>query len=190
MDQEHGMKHPSTRAFFNYWDGKRGNAAAPDRSDLEPDAVRELLGDIFVLSYDRTTGYPFRVAGTRVCALLGCDAKGRSFTDLFASGSRNEIEDILGIVAEETLPTIAGITARSADGLPVHLELLLLPFSARAHTPLSLTGLLAPLQTATGRMTDFNLLSWRHIAPRSNDRPRAIRRWTAARGFMVYEGLR
>src|SRR3954465_12261082 len=30
-------------------------------------------GDVFVLSYDAGAGYPFRVAGTRVCALLGCD---------------------------------------------------------------------------------------------------------------------
>jgi hypothetical protein len=190
MGQEQRMKHPSSRAFFNYWDDKRGDAAAPDRSDLEPDAVRELLGDIFVLSYDRTGGYPFRVAGTRVCALLGCDAKGESFTRLFATGSRSEIEDVVGIVAEEMLPAIVGIAARSADGSAAYLELLLLPFSARAHTPLSLTGLLAPLQPATGRMTDFNLTSWRYIAPRPSDRPRALRRWTAARGFIVYEGLR
>ena len=157
---------------------------------MEPDAVRELLGDIFVLSNDHAAGYPFRVAGTRVCALLGRDAKGQAFTPLFSAASRREIEDILMIVAEETQPTIAGVTARAADGLPAHLELLLLPFSARAHAPLSLTGLLAPFQTPTGPMTDFNLTSWRYIAPRPSSRPRAVRRWTAVRGFIVYEGLR
>src|SRR6185312_14689572 len=31
-------------------DGKRGDARAPERSDIEPNAVRERLGDIFVLS--------------------------------------------------------------------------------------------------------------------------------------------
>ena len=62
------MKHPSSREFFAYWDAKRGDARAPDRSEIEPGAVRELLGDIFVLSYDNDAGYPFRVAGTRVCA--------------------------------------------------------------------------------------------------------------------------
>jgi len=44
------MKHPSSRAFFAYWDKKRGTARAPDRSDIDPAGVRELLGDIFVLS--------------------------------------------------------------------------------------------------------------------------------------------
>ncbi len=68
-----------------------GRASAPARARRiaarsSPDAVRELLGDIFVLSYDAAAGYPFRVAGTRVCALLGCDLKDRSFSALFAAG--------------------------------------------------------------------------------------------------------
>ena len=138
------MKHPSSREFFAYWDEKRGDARAPDRSEIEPGAVRELLGDIFVLSYDAAAGYPFRVAGTRVCALLGRDLKDRSFSALFAPDSRREIEEIIAVVAEEMLAAVAGITATSQDGSPAHLELLLLPFNTRAHTPISLTGLLAP----------------------------------------------
>src|SRR6202161_4786261 len=137
------MKHPSSREFFAYWDERRGDARAPDRSEIEPGAVRELLGDIFVLSYDAAAGFPFRVAGTRVCALLGCDMKDRSFSELFAPDGRRDIEEIIAVVAEEMLAAVAGISATSADGSPAHLELLLLPFNTRAHTPISLTGLLA-----------------------------------------------
>ncbi len=107
------MKHPSSRAFFAYWDAKRGGARAPDRSDIEPGAVRELLGDIFVLSYDGNAGYPFRVAGTRVCALLGRDLKDKSFSALFAPESRREIEEIIAVVAEEMLAAVAGVTAKA-----------------------------------------------------------------------------
>ena len=122
------MKHPSSREFFAYWDEKRGGARAPDRSGIEPGAVRELLGDIFVLSYDSAAGYPFRVAGTRICALFGCDVKDRSFSALFGPDSRREIEDIVAAVAEEMLAAVAGITATRDDGSLAHLELLLLPF--------------------------------------------------------------
>ncbi len=157
------MKHPSTREFFAYWDEKRGDARAPDRSEIEPGAVRELLGDIFVLSYDAASGYPFRVAGTRVCALLGCDLKDRSFSALFTPDARREIEEIIAVVSEEMLAAVAGITATSQDGSVAHLELLLLPFNARAHTPVSLTGLLAPFesehQPAAGFQTDIVALS-------------------------------
>jgi hypothetical protein len=184
------MKHPSSREFFAYWDEKRGGARAPDRSEIEPGAVRELLGDIFVLSYDATSGYPFRVAGTRVCALLGCDLKDRSFSALFAPDARREIEEIIAVVAEEMLAAVAGITATSEDGSPAHLELLLLPFNTRAHAPISLTGLLAPFEREYGLLRDFKLTSWRYLdhAPQRFV-PRALRKLAIARGFMVYEGL-
>lgn len=184
------MKHPSTREFFTYWDEKRGGARAPDRSEIEPGAVRELLGDIFVLSYDATSGYPFRVAGTRVCALLGCDLKDRSFSALFAADDRREIEEIIAVVAEEMLAAVAGITATSQDGSPAHLELLLLPFNVRAHTPLSLTGSLAPFENEHRLLRDFRLTSWRYLGHQPQKLvPRALRKLAVARGFMVYEGL-
>src|SRR6202021_4049817 len=102
------MKHPSNREFFAYWDERRGDARAPDRSEIEPGAVRGLLGDIFVLSYDAPSGYPFRVAGTRVCALLGCDLKDRSFSALFAPDARREIEGITAAGAGECWAGVPG----------------------------------------------------------------------------------
>jgi hypothetical protein len=178
------MKHPSSQAFFAYWDEKRGSARAPDRSEIEPGALR-------VLGYDPAAGYPFRVAGTRVCALLGCDQKGSSFSALFTPPCRREIEDIIGIVAEEMLAAVAGVSATGEDGSVAHLELLLLPFNNRAHTPLSLTGLLAPLGQAQPAVKDFRLTSWRYLAhPPQRFGPRVLRKLAIARGFMVYEGLR
>ena len=184
------MKHPSSREFFAYWDDKRGSARAPDRSEIEPSAVRELLSDIFVLSYDAASGYPFRVAGTRVCALAGCDLKDRSFSALFAPDARREIEDMITAVAEEVLAAVAGITATSEDGSPAHLELLLLPFNAGAHAPVSLTGLLAPFESEHRVLRDFQLTSWRYLGdPTEKLVPRALRKLKIARGLMVYEGL-
>ena len=188
------MKHQASREFYAYWDEKRAGASAPERSDLEPEQVRHLLGDIFVLSYDASAGYPFRVAGTRMCALVGSDLKGQSFVSLFRDDDRTEMQDLIGIVAEETLATVVGITALRANGSRLHLELLLLPFSARSHTPVSLTGLLAPLNATEdsqtyGGLKDFSLTSWRHL--REDRRgPRALRKWSLIRGLTVYEGLR
>jgi len=185
------MKHPASREFFAYWDGKRGDARAPDRSEIDPNAVRGLLGDVFVLSCDAKAGYPFRVAGTRVCALLGRDVKDRSFPALFDTGSRGEIAEIIAAVADEMLPVIAGLTATSQHGALTHLELLLLPFNTRAHAPISLTGMLAPFDTDGGVLGELTLSSWRYIHPPQPALvPRALRKLRIARGFMVYEGLR
>jgi hypothetical protein len=185
------MKHPSSRAFFAYWDEQRGNARAPDRSEIEPSAVRERLGDIFVLSYDASAAYPFRVAGTRVCALLGRDLKGQGFSALFDPKGRREIETIIAVVAEESLAAVAGITAIAQDGSRAHLELLLLPFNPRAHTPLSLTGSLAPFGPQPRLSSELEMTSWRYLGhPKENLLPRALRKLAIARGLMVYEGLR
>lgn len=187
------MKHPASREFFGYWDEKRAGDVAPERSDLAPEDIRHLLGDTFVLSYDTAAAYPFRVAGTRVCALFGRDLKSQSFTGLFNEDSRQDIEDIVGIVAEETLATVAGVTARAADGSLAHLELLLLPFSARSHTPVSITGMLVPFgpreAQAYSALENLNLTSWRHIGQERRG-PRTLRKWSVIRGLTVYEGLR
>jgi hypothetical protein len=189
------MKHPSSRAFYAYWDDKRGAARAPDRSEIEPHALREHLGDIFVLACDARAGYPFRVAGTRVCALFGRDMKNASFPALFAPESRGEIEEVIAAVAEDTLPAIAGLTAMTPAGGRAHLELLLLPFQARAHMPVSVTGLLAPFDDCQGTdrqgtLSELNITSWRYLHQAERIIPRALRKLAIARGLMVYEGLR
>lgn len=185
------MKHPSNRDFFSYWDDKRGLARAPDRSEIEPAAVRELLGDIFVLSCDSEAGFPFRMAGTRLCALLGGDMKDQSFLAQFAPESRREIEEIVSVVCEDMLPAVAGVNASAPDGSTLHLELLLLPFNARAHEPVSLTGLLAPFERPQAGLGPLHLFSWRYLhRPPEKIVPRTLRKLALARGLMVYEGLR
>jgi len=188
------MKHPANRDYYAYWDEQRAGAPAPERSDFEPGQVRHLLGDIFVAAYDIAARYPLRVAGTRMSALLGRDLKGHSLVSLFRSADRAEIEDILGIVAEETQPTVAGLVTRTATGAPFHLEMLLLPFSPRSHTPLSLTGLLAPLSAIEGThiyggLGELGITSWRHLRDERRG-PRELRKWSLTRGLTVYEGLR
>lgn len=184
------MKHPASREFFAYWDEKRGMNAAPDRSELEPGPVRELLGDIFVLSYDPAAGYPFRVAGTRACALLGKDLKGEEFVALFQPASRIEIEDILDAVITDKLAAVVGVTARTEQGQPIPLEMLLLPFNTRAHMPISLTGLIVPFVDGCHALTDLALTSWRYMGhPPQRFAPRVLRKLALARGLMVYEGV-
>ena len=185
------MKHPVSREFFTYWESKRGEARAPERSDVDPSALRELLADIFVLAYDDAATYPFRVAGTRVCALFGRDLKDASLPALFAWQHRPDISEIIAAVAEDVVPAVAGLTATGTDGRTTHLELLLLPFNSRAHCPITLTGVLAPFETGhRGTLGELSLTSWRYIHPPQQKLvPRALRKLAIARGFMVYEGL-
>jgi hypothetical protein len=182
------MKHPSSRALFAYWDDQRGNAKAPDRTRFEPGAVRELLGDSFVLAYRPDAGLPFRVAGTRVCALLGRDVKDQAFAALFTAQSHDAVQDLVAMVVDDLLPTVAGINAVAADGVIIPLELLLLPFNPRPYTPPSLTGLLTALHPVRCPIDDLTLTSWRVL--QSPLRRRNLRKLAVARGLTVYEGIR
>ena len=112
------MKHPSSRGFFAYWDAQRGDARAPDRSEIEPGAVRELLDDIFVLSYDHDAGYPFRVAGTRVSALLEGDDTYRCLLTVPGIGPKTASElaisiDIEDFPSHDRLASYCGLAPRN-----------------------------------------------------------------------------
>ena len=82
------MKHAASRELYAYWQEKRGTRPAPERTEIEPGAIRGVLADAFILALDRGSGHPIRLAGTRLCALFGREIKGESFLDLWASTSR------------------------------------------------------------------------------------------------------
>ena len=82
------MKHPSICELFEYWNARRGSRAAPDRSEIEPNGIRHVLADSFILAFQPPTDHPFRVAGTRVCALFARELKGEAFLDLWSRRSR------------------------------------------------------------------------------------------------------
>jgi hypothetical protein len=163
------MKHPSVRGLFEYWDRERGRRPAPERGDIEPAAIRHLLADTFVLSFEPRMGHPFRLAGTRVCALFARELKGEAFLDLWPAQGRNEIRDLLSIVAHESLGMVASVSGASADGAALSLELLALPLSHHGQTDARLLGALAPRELptwlGTSALADLKLGTHRYVGP-------------------------
>jgi hypothetical protein len=189
------MKHPASRELFAYWQELRGRRPAPERAEIEPSAIRQILSEAFILALDHTTGYPFRLAGTRICALFGRELKGEPFVRLWEEESRRTIIELLGILADEWVGTVAGATARNSGGELVELELLLLPLSATRPSLQRTIGVLAPLKvpqcigvSPLGAMT---LGSRRHVGAAVEKR--LIPRFLSPRnrrGLVVYDGGR
>jgi hypothetical protein len=138
------MKHASTREVFDYWNERRGTRLAPERGDIEPGAIRHVLGDTFILAHEGRGGPHFRLAGTRLCALFCRELKGAAFVDLWAEDERDAIRDHIEVIAHETAGLVAGISGRNADGASIDLELLLLPLVHRDRGQARLLGVLAP----------------------------------------------
>ena len=111
------MRHPSIRELFDYWNQRRGLRPAPDRGDIEPGAIRQVLADTFILSFDENAGHPFRIAGTRVCAAFGRELKNERFLDLWAADSRQPVRDLLNVVGNEAVGVVASARGTSTAGI-------------------------------------------------------------------------
>jgi hypothetical protein len=188
------MKHPSIRELFNYWDERLAGRAVPERADIEPSAIRSVLADTFILSFEPGIGHPFRVAGTRVCALFGRDIKGEAFLDLFAHAARGEMRHLIAIVAHECVGVVASASELRAVGGGPALELLLLPLGYHGRTDARLLGALAPSEApawlGTRVLCDLVPGAYRFLGPPAAACrvPRVIEERQIRHGFVVYEG--
>jgi hypothetical protein len=189
------MKHAASRELYAYWDDRRGKRPAPERGEIEPGAIRRVLSDAFILALDGASGHPFRLAGTRICALFGRELKGEPFIGLWTAASQPLIRDLIALLNDERVGTVAGVTAHTSDGDPVELELLLLPLAASRPSLARTIGVLAPLDVpdwigarAIGALT---LGARRHIGAEIETRlmPRFMAS-TAGRRLVVYQGGR
>jgi len=140
------MKHAASRELYAYWEERRGERPAPERAEIEPGAIRQVLSDAFILALNGGAGHPFRLAGTRICALFGRELKGEPFIGLWAAASQPIVADLLAILDQERVGTVAGVTAQNADGESIDLELLLLPLAANRPSLARTIGVLAPLK--------------------------------------------
>jgi hypothetical protein len=200
------MKHPSIRELFDYWDMRRGRRPAPERGDIEPGAIRRVLADTFILAFEPRAGHPFRLAGTRVCALFGRELKGEAFLDLWPAGSRREMGDLLAIVAHDSVGVVASVSGASTAGAVISLEFLALPLMHHGRSDVRLLGALAPSRApsmtptwlGSSAVVDLRLGTRRYVGPAvaGGPAPRAMRidlgpAWLDRRvrhGFVVYDG--
>jgi hypothetical protein len=190
------MKHPSIRELYDYWNARRGNRPAPARGDIEPGDIRTALADTFIVSLDQPAGHPFRIAGTRVCALFGRDLKHEAFLDLWSSQSRVMVRDLFDIVAEESIGLLAGVTATGHAGDEFGLELLALPLIHEGRTGARVLGVLAPggipVWIGTSAIGNLTLGTFRYVGPAAPNvfRPSAPARTSGRprRGLVVYDG--
>lgn len=193
------MKHPSNRELFAYWNEKRGPRPAPDRAEIEPAAIRRLLGDTYVLEVDLNGSYPFRIAGTRLCALFARELKGESFIQLWQQPMQSVVRELMAVAVEEKVGLIASVTGSTADDtlLPVDLEMLLLPLGSHSRSEARVLGALAPLATpywlGARSVGPLSLGQFRHVGDSiettRSPRLRAVVGRTR-HGLTVYEGGR
>jgi hypothetical protein len=190
------MKQSSIRELFDYWNACRGARIAPDRADIEPGAIRHVLADTFILAFDRRAGHPFRVAGTRACALFGRELKGAAFLDLWSGKSRDLMSDLIDVVSHEVTGVVAGALGTSSEGA-LDLEIVVLPLRHLGRTDVRVLGAIAPTRAtwwAGARpLGGLSLGMLRYVGPTVTPdfAPRVVTgasNMRIRRGLVVYDG--
>jgi hypothetical protein len=128
------MKHPSSRALHAYWDTLRAGRAAPERGELDPGAIRAILGDVMILEGGGLHRYAVRLAGTRICSLMGREMRARAFAEAFAPSDWPELYALLDATVASATPTVANVIGETEDRRLLGLELLLLPLRHHGRT--------------------------------------------------------
>jgi hypothetical protein len=188
------MKNASTRLVFEYWDGLRGERSAPERGEIEPGALRHALADTFVLE-NEPIGPVFRLAGTRMCALIGRELRGRAFTALWPDvESQGDMRRLVQTVMDESAGAVAGLSGKSAAGTPIYLELLLLPLRYRGRTHARVLGALSPVMSpdwlGLDTVDSMRMISLRMLWPAAASRPQAPAARSAPPRLVVLPGGR
>jgi hypothetical protein len=138
------MRHPSTQAVYEYWNRRRGNQPAPERSDIDPSEIRYALGDAFMLAADFIDELRFRLAGTRVCALFCREIKGETFAEIWDAESRTAVTELMTAVEQDKVAAVAGLVGRTEADNETELELLVLPLAHSGQARIRALGVLAP----------------------------------------------
>lgn len=120
------MKQPTSRILYNYWNDIRRNRPAPSRFEIEPAQIAPILSETFILERSEEAGYPFRLAGTRICERYGRELRGHDFVWL-AGDDRHLVIKALEAVTNGGAVAVLDLAAETADGRAAVFEAVVMP---------------------------------------------------------------
>lgn len=174
------MKHKISHALFSYWNEIRGNRVAPRRFEIEPSRIAAILPDTFILDCGEPGAYRFRLAGTRMSAVLGRDVRDSGFLDLFAQDDHKAVAHVLRQTIEQAPVSVLTLEAAPVAGTPPgpasRIEIMLLPLFHTQPTVTRLLGSAAqldpvPLGRSSGALPQTMV---RHETIWPDGRPHAV----------------
>jgi hypothetical protein len=118
------------QALFAYWEKERGDRALPSRHDIDPAALRFVLGHLILLDVLRDPiQFRIRLQGTELEWWMGGDLTGQTLDQLRSPGLSALAHQCLTTVIETRVP-FHKIGEETIGDLPRHYEALLLPLAS------------------------------------------------------------
>lgn len=141
------MRHKTSKKIFTYWNNLRGQRIAPERTEIEPSDIRDILGDTFILEVDhlyRTIS--FRLAGTKLCSSYGRELKNVGYLGLWDETDNLKIFDAVKQVYKHAKPTVIAHLAETENKQFLEYETLLLPLANSTSETVRILGVAAPAE--------------------------------------------
>lgn len=171
------MKHQVTRDLFTYWDGLRGGRTAPERSDIDPAEIHQILGDTFILEYEDDSELNFRLAGTRLCGAFCRELKGRNFLDLWRAEDLSSMKILMAAVADDEAAAVVGFQGTTERDQTLDFESIILPLRHYGQPKSRILGAASPADMpywiGIWPLTKLSISSMRLIWP--DERPAFLR---------------
>ena len=135
------IRHPNLVRLYTHWDEMRRGKAMPARSDFDPLALPQLLGNLILVDVQHEPlRFRYRLIGSRLTERIGRDMTGRFFDEIPEPVYRERLHDWHGGVVAERVPR-AGVTARRLLDRWEPYEILTVPLSAEGcRVDMTLTG--------------------------------------------------
>ncbi|MEM6618825.1 MAG: PAS domain-containing protein [Pseudomonadota bacterium] len=120
------MQDPILVDLLGYWERLRAGRVAPVRSDLDPREIKAALENTFILEMKAPGNLRFRLAGLKLCDLMGMDLRGMPARSLIAVDDRTRFDAVLDDMLAE--PKIVELRLAHRDGAArSDARMLLLP---------------------------------------------------------------
>ena len=135
------IEHPRLAQLYDYWDEKRAGRRAPQRADIDPTEIPQLLANMFICDVLRDPlDYRYVLSGTELTRAFGMDLKGKTFAEVFSGPSAAAIRAVYDSVVETWEPRLTVHDASWIDKEFLTYSRLLLPLSEDGKTVSKLFG--------------------------------------------------
>jgi len=109
----HKMSDPILDGLRTYWENLRAGRVAPYRSEIDPREFKHALENMFILEIVGDKNIRVRLAGMKMCEMMGMEVRGMSPRAFMMPGDRSNFDEaILDVVAK---PTVTEFVMETVD---------------------------------------------------------------------------
>ncbi len=145
----------------NYWETLRDGRIAPYRAELDPRKFEDALENMFILEQLNPSQLRVRLAGMRLCELMGMEVRGMPPEALMAADARDLFTQLLSSVL--AIPAVAELDLQAHDskGRSVDAHMLLLPLRSDFGEITRILGCIAAPESLQNAPINFSITGQR-----------------------------